>query len=489
MLEKIQTVLQNKCLIASDRVLIVGVSGGHDSLCLLDVLIHLDYNIIIAHFDHCLRSESRAEAQVVRKTAEDMGIPFLLGQKNVVRYAETHRLSVEEASRVARYEFIFQQAERLGVQAVAIGHNADDQVETILMHLLRGSGLSGLRGMPYRSLPNPWSKDIPLIRPLLGVWREEIEAYIESHELHPSIDLSNLDTRYYRNRLRHELIPHLESYNPRLRQLIFRMANVLQGDYDVVENLVDTGWQKCLLESGSEYVAFDLNLIHSQPLGLQRHILRRGINHLRPGLRDVDFNTIARAIGFLDTPPRSGEINLISGLRLLIEDDRLYIIYQEAALPSRNWPQLDRDVELVLNVPDVLKINQGWRLSAELVEDGQVTRRKVITNDDPFQAWADFKCLQLPLLIRTRRPGDRIKPLGMAAGSLKVSDLMVNLKLPRRVRDKWPVVTSGCEIIWVPGMRLAHKCRLTEDTQTAVHLTLAIEGGFDYRKYFNKASE
>jgi tRNA(Ile)-lysidine synthase len=484
MLEKIRTVLQNKCLIASDRVLIVGVSGGPDSLCLLDVLVHLDCNIIIAHFDHCLRSESRAEAQVVRKTAEDMGIPFLLGQKNVVRYAETHRLSVEEASRVARYEFIFQQAERLGVQAVAIGHNADDQVETVLMHLLRGSGLSGLRGMPYRSLPNPWSKDIPIIRPLLDVWREEIETYIESHELHPSIDLSNLDTRYYRNRLRHELIPHLESYNPRLRQLIFRMANVLQGDYDIVENLVDTGWQKCF-----EYVAFDLNLIQSQPLGLQRHILRRGINHLRPGLRDVDFNTIARAIGFLDTPPCSGQIDLISGLRLLIEDDRLYIIYQEAALPSRNWPQLDRDGELVLNVPDVLKLNQGWMLSAELAADGQFARRKAITNDDPFQAWADFKFLQLPLLIRTRRPGDRIKPLGMAAGSLKVSDLMVNLKLPRRVRDKWPVVTSANEIIWVPGMRLAHKCRLTEDTQTAVHLTLAKQGGFDYRNNFTKASE
>ena len=489
MLEKIRTVLQNKCLIASDQVLIVGVSGGPDSLYLLDVLVRLDYNIIIAHFDHCLRSESRTEAQVVRKTAKDMGIPFLLGQKNVVRYAETHRLSVEEASRVARYEFIFQQAERLGVQAVAIGHNADDQVETVLMHLLRGSGLSGLRGMPYRSLPNPWSKDIPLIRPLLDVWREEIEAYIESHELRPSIDLSNLDTRYYRNRLRHELIPHLESYNPRLRKLIVRMANVLQGDYDVVENLVDTGWHKCLLESGAEYVAFDLNLIQSQPLGLQRHILRRGINHLHPGLRDVDFNTIARAIGFLDTPPHSGQIDLISGLRLLIEDDRLYIIYQEASIPSRNWPQLDRDVELVLNVPDVLKLNQGWRLSTVYVADGQVTRRKAIANDDPFQAWVDFKCLKLPLLIRTRRPGDRIQPLGMAAGSLKVSDLMVNLKLPRRIRDKWPVVTSGCEIIWVPGMRLAHKFRLTEDTQTAVHLTLAKQGESDYRKNFTKSSE
>jgi tRNA(Ile)-lysidine synthetase-like protein len=170
---------------------------------------------------------------------------------------------------------------------------------------------------------------------------------------------------------------------------------------------------------------------------------------------------------------------LISGLRLLIEDDRLYIIYQEAALPSRNWPQLDRDVELVLNVPDVLNLNQGWRLSAELAVDGQVTRRKAIPNNDPFQAWVDFKCLQLPLLIRTRRPGDRIQPLGMAAGSLKVSDLMVNLKIPHRVRDKWPVVTSANEIIWVPGMRLAHKCRLTEDTQTAVHLTLAKQGGSD----------
>ncbi|MFC2042855.1 tRNA lysidine(34) synthetase TilS [Chloroflexota bacterium] len=489
MLEKIRTVLQTKCLIASDQVLIVGVSGGPDSLCLLDVLVHLDYNIIVAHFDHCMRSESRAEAQVVRKTAEDMGIPFLLGQKDVVRYAETHRLSLEEASRVARYDFIFHQAERLGVDAVAIGHNADDQVETVLMHLLRGSGLSGLRGMSYRSLPNPWSKDIPLIRPLLDIWREEIEAYIESHELRPSIDFSNLDTQYYRNRLRHELIPHLESYNPRLRHLIFRMADVLQEDYDVVESLVDTGWQKCLLESGSEYVAFDLNLIQNQPLALQRHILRRGINHLRPGLRDVDFNTIARAIGVLDTPPRSGQIDLISGLRLLIEDDRLYIIYHEAALPSHNWPQLDIDVELVLNVPDVLKFNQGWRLSAELTENGQRTRRKAITNNDPFQAWIDFTHLQLPLLVRTRRPGDRIKPLGMDAGSLKLSDLMVNLKLPRRVRNKWPVVTSASEIIWVPGMRLAHKCRLTEDTEAAVHLTLAKEGGIDCRKNFTKASD
>jgi len=479
MLEKIRTVLKNKCLIAPDRVLIVGVSGGPDSLCLLDVLVHLDYNIIITHFDHCLRSESRAEAQVVRKTAEDMGIPFLLGQKNVVRYAETHRLSVEEASRVARYEFMFQQAERLGVQAVAIGHNADDQVETVLMHLLRGSGLSGLRGMPYRSLPNPWSNEIPLIRPFLDVWREEIETYIESHELHPSIDISNLDTRFYRNRLRHELIPYLENYNPRLRQLIFRMVGVLQGEYDIVESLVDTRWEKCLRESGAEYVAFDLNLIQNQPLGLKRHILRRGINHLRPGLRDVDFNTITRAIGFLDTPPRSGQIDLISGLRLLIEDDRLYIKYQESALPSSNWPQLDRDVELLLNVPDVIKLNQGWRVSAELAADGQLNLKKAITNDDPFQAWVDSNCLQLPLLIRTRRPGDRIQPLGMAAGSLKVSDLMVNLKLPHRIRDKWPVVTSGCEIIWVPGMRLAHKYRLTDNTQIAVHFTLTKEGGFD----------
>ena len=245
-LEQFVSVLEEKCLLDPGLPVLAGVSGGPDSLCMLDVLRQLGYRLIVAHLDHSLRPDAAQEAEHLRQLVEGYGLPFVLERGDVQAYAASHRLSIEEAAREVRYRFLFEQAARHQAQAVAVGHTANDQVETVLMHLLRGSGLTGLRGMSYRSLPNPWSQTIPLVRPLLGAWREQILSHLEQNGLQPSLDASNLDTRFYRNRLRHELIPQLENLNPGVRQRLWQMADVLAEDEAVLEMMEQTAWESCI---------------------------------------------------------------------------------------------------------------------------------------------------------------------------------------------------------------------------------------------------
>ena len=171
--------------------MLLGVSGGPDSLCLLDIMRQLRYRLVVAHFDHGLRPESASEREKIEKLAADNHLLFVSQRADVSSYASENHLSIEEAARTLRYRFLFDQAEKAGACAVAVGHTADDQIETVLMHLLRGTGITGLGGMAYRTQPNVWSTMIPLVRPLLGTWREDISLYLWEHQLEPSFDPSN----------------------------------------------------------------------------------------------------------------------------------------------------------------------------------------------------------------------------------------------------------------------------------------------------------
>ena len=171
MLDKIARSLQNEGKLEAKNLILVGISGGPDSLCLLHALHTLGYNLVAAHVNHRLRPEADEEAQMVKQFVGGLGVRFISCKVDVLSYADEHKVSIEEAARTIRYHYLFEQAEDVGASAVLVGHNADDQAETILMHLLRGSGLAGLRGMEYRSVPNPWSEHIPLLRPLLFTWR------------------------------------------------------------------------------------------------------------------------------------------------------------------------------------------------------------------------------------------------------------------------------------------------------------------------------
>ena len=208
---------------------------------------------------------------------------FETESEDIAAYAKENGLSVEEAARKRRYPFLYNVAEKHQAQAVAVGHNADDQAETVLMHLLRGAGLDGLSGMRMRSYNADWNEQIPLVRPLLQTWREEILAYCEEHELEPLIDSSNTDTVYFRNRLRHELLPNLETYNPQIKPQLWRMADTLAGDREIVEQHINAVWDKVLVEDSQDCLTFNRQTFLEKGQGVQRRLLRRALNQLRPG--------------------------------------------------------------------------------------------------------------------------------------------------------------------------------------------------------------
>lgn len=472
MQERVHICLRDECLLNPDKPVIVAVSGGPDSLCLLDILHKFGYLLMVAHFNHGLRPESESDAWAVRREAEKRSLTFILGEDDVATFAADNVLSIEEAARIRRYGFLFAQAVKYDTQAVAVGHTADDQIETVLMHLLRGSGLSGLKGMPARAHPNAWSAGIPLLRPLISVWREEVLAYCWEHDLKPVIDRSNLDTTIYRNRLRHELIPYLESYNPGVKQVLYRTTQVLAGEFDVLKRVVDEAWEIVLREQDPGYVALDPAMLKKQSVGVRRQLLRRAIAVLRPDLRDIDFDSIERGLGFLVQPSKTNQIDLVAGLRLIFEGDILYLATWEADLPSSSWPQItDRDIHR-LAVPGEIQLSEGWRLRASGIKAVENLYSKVLANEDPNQAWVERNSLEDPLIVRIRQPGDRFNPLGMGRHSIKLSEFMINVKMPRRARDTWPLVCAGDEIVWVPGYRLGHQFQITPATHEAIYMRL-----------------
>jgi tRNA(Ile)-lysidine synthase len=474
MLENVIKIMQEKCQLVQDRPLIVGVSGGADSLCVLDLLQRSGYSPIIAYFNHKLRPEADQEAGMIHQMADRRNLPFLSGQAQVRRTAADDKQSIEEAARHARYSFLFDQAKNKDAQAVVVGHSADDQVETILMHFLRGAGTDGLRGMDFRSLPNAWSADIPLVRPLLSTWRSQILEYCQKRGLEPINDPTNQDLTYFRNRLRHELIPYLESYNPSVSQVIWRTAEILRADAQVLDGLLQEVWQACMLESGPGYIALDRGRSSQQPLSIQRNLIRRAIASLRPDLRDINFNAVEVGRSYFQPSMPPAETDLIAGLKLTSEPGRLWISEWEALLPTAEWPQVSEPGS-TLTIPGIVHLAAGWQLAAEQLPSKNIAGGQLQMDADPFQAWLDAENIRGPLQVRPRQPGDRFQPHGMGGHSVKVSDFMINVKLPHRARRAWPLVCSEGQIIWVPGFRIAHPFRVNGTTSRIVRLRLKQE--------------
>lgn len=472
---KIAQILRNTNTISPGDKLLVGVSGGADSICLLHLLFsRLDHPLVVAHLDHQLRPGSALEADKVRMFAEKLGIISILGSQDTRSFARHQALSIEEAARELRYRFLFSTAEREQAKAVLVAHNSDDQVETVLMHLLRGSGLSGLGGMPYCSITQ-WHEEIPLIRPLLGVSRQEIEVYCQENKLATIQDPSNQDTTFFRNRLRHELIPFLEGYNPQIRILINQMAETLREDNAVMSALTDGVLDECMVEAGHQFIALNQEKFLKVALGLQRNLIRRVIAILRPGLRDISFSHVERTLHYIQKPPKSGQVDLVAGLRMQIEEDCFIIADWNADLLRADWPQwTGRAIKLV--VPGVTRLDGNWFVKAEPLPKESRYLEMVMGNPDPFSAFFDIDPLVTPFTIHNRQPGDRMTPLGMDEGSVKIGDLMINAKLPRRARTNWPLILVAGKVVWVPGIRQSSQYAVHDNSETIIKLSFLKKG-------------
>jgi tRNA(Ile)-lysidine synthase len=441
--------------------------------CYLTIDLHqLGWKPVIACFDHGLRPGSNDEVQIVEFAARERGLSFVKGALNIRTFAKKEGLSLEEGGRIARYNFLFEQARLCHAQAVAVAHTADDQAETVLMHFLRGAGLVGLKGMSFHKILPGWDAHLPLVRPLLGTWREEVMNYCRLRGLHPIIDTSNQDTTFFRNRLRHNLLPILREYNPQIKLALWRTAQSLAGDYADLETELKRQLCAILIQGGEGSVRLSFTAVKALSVGMQRGLVRLVTSRLRPGLTDIGFEAVERALTFIHYPTRRKHIDWVGGLQMFVEGDTLIIAEKDAQLIFDTLPQLETH-PYALNIPGRTGLGNGWQLQADIFASGDGKQQiEQIEKIDPFEAALDADKLTHPLLMRTGRPGDRFKPMGMAGHSLKLSDFFINVHLQQRARARWPLFCSGDEIAWIPGYRSAHPFQITYQTRHIIHLNL-----------------
>ncbi|MFN2121045.1 MAG: tRNA lysidine(34) synthetase TilS [Anaerolineales bacterium] len=448
----------------SDAPVLVGVSGGPDSLCLLECLHRLAVPLLVVHFNHGLRPEADKEARAVEAEAHRLSQPFLEGKADVGAEARGRGISIEVAGRDCRYAFFFEQARSHGAQAILVGHTADDQAETVLMHLLRGAGIRGLAGMSYRTILRSFDPAIPVVRPLLDVWREESLAYCESRGLHPQYDASNDSTVFLRNRVRRHLIPVLEEYNPQIRLVLCRMAESIASDREALDDLSRLQLEGIVLRKSTDYVALDVKRLAELSEAGVRQAMRALLEDLAP-TQDITYLQLTRAVEVTQNPGRR-VARLAGGITLSREAGVIYASRGDSSLPLDAWPQLPADRDSIsIEIPGKIPLASGWSFATQPeVEVGQ-TEPGVAWVNDPFRARLDADRLPARLELRIRRRGDRFKPLGLGGHSQKLSDFFINEKMPARARSRWPLMCGGDAVVWIPGFRPAEDFRLKPETR------------------------
>lgn len=450
-------------LVRENELLLVGVSGGPDSVCLLHVLASLrntlGIKLHIAHLNHMLRgAESDGDADYVSALAHKLGIPATIERRGVKAYQKKHRLSAEEAAREVRYAFFSEVARSLGADAVAVGHTADDQIETILMHLVRGTGLAGLRGMqPLSTLRSPDGNSLKIVRPLLETSRAETEAYCAAQGLSPRSDSSNRLPDYLRNRIRSQLIPLLREYNPDIDKALIRMASAADSDLTYIEAEMSRLWG-LVAQAQSEGVAIDRAEFSRLQPALKRHLVRSALQRLLGELRDIESVHIESLLNALDKPAGK-RLSLPKGLAF--HGDYDYGLITSKHLPLSPFPVLEGEHRL--DIPGETELC-GWKVRSRILK-----RRPEESGEGKMKACFDLDVVGRKLIIRARRRGDRFQPLGMESPK-KLQDFMVDAKIPRAWRDNVPLVCSPQHILWVVGWRLDHRARVTASTKRVLCL-------------------
>ncbi|MBI2830641.1 MAG: tRNA lysidine(34) synthetase TilS [Chloroflexi bacterium] len=452
-------------LVAAGWKLLVAVSGGPDSVCLLHILAdlqkELDITLHVAHLDHQLRgAESEADARYVSGLADRLGIPATLERRDVRNYRAKRRLSLEEAAREVRYTFFAEVAESIGADSVAVGHTTDDQVETILMHLVRGTGTRGLRGLQPRSQWRLEGKSITIVRPLLEVTREETAAYCQQRGLTPRVDSSNLSLSLLRNRIRRELVPLLKKYNPQVSQALLRTASIASDDLAFIEEEVGRLWSETAREQENAII-LNREKFGKLHTAAKRHLLRKAIEKLLGNLKDIETRHIDELVDALDKP--AGKvITLPFGLIFSIEYERYLLTTDPAALSP--FPTLEG--EFTLKVPGET-ILPGWRIEAAIVEPAKAKEKG--SKDEAFTAYLDLTKAGDRLTVRGRKSGDRFQPLGMDQ-TKKLSQFMIDARIPHAWRDRIPIIYSPEQIIWVVGWRIDERVKVTNGTEKVLCL-------------------
>ncbi len=449
--EKVLSAINEYNLIEENETILVGVSGGPDSMALLYVLMEirssLNFNLIIAHVNHGVRGEdARADQLFVEEISKNLNIPYYTKNVNMIEYGKERGISSEEAGRELRYGFFREILEDLGGGKIAVAHNMNDQGETLLMRIMRGTGIDGLKGMGFVN------QDI--IRPILGIDRKEIEAYIENNNIRTVLDKTNLMPIYSRNKVRLELIPYIEeNFNPNIINTLWRMSKISSIDSNFLESYSEKRFNIVMKKQEKECIILDMEMFLSEDICIQQRIIRNSILKINGSLQGISENQISNALNVFSMSDTGKEVHMSNNIvakksygDLIIErhkkkEDNKYLY--ELKFPGvNNFENIGYDFNL-----EVISIDKNFEM-----KKNKLTR------------YFDFDKVQGKMAVRNRLNGDKFVPFGMG-GTKKLKDYFIDEKIQKELRDNIPLVVDEGNILWVVGYRTHEKYKVTMDTK------------------------
>jgi tRNA(Ile)-lysidine synthase len=458
-LRKVQQTITRFELLGRGERILIGVSGGADSMALLHTLAEIRHewgiSLRVAYLDHGLRREAAEEKVFVGKAAADLGLPFVAGKADVGALKRERRLPLQEAAREARYDFLIKAARDSQADKIALGHTADDQAESVLMRLLRGSGARGLSGIP------PKRGEI-FIRPLIAVGRKDIESYLRQKNISYRDDVSNRNLHFLRNRIRRELLPELEKYNPQIRRILVQMADHFRLEEEYWRTLVQEKFSTVGHEPGKGTLILDIPGLAGLPIPLRLRLFREGIEKILGHLRGFGFSHFWAIENLWQNPAPNKEIRLPNGIRIFKSYGILKIFIAGEEIPP---------FEYAVPGPGIVEIREtkkGLRFS--ILKKAKVNLPKR-GEDSSRIAFLEFDRLHFPLTIRSFRAGDKFQPLGMEGGK-KVKDFFMDRKIPLTERRKIPLLFGNDKLLWVGGLRIDHRFRVKPTTRQVLKVEI-----------------
>ena len=467
-----QTVTTYGMLKPGDSVL-VGVSGGPDSVALFHLLLtfapRFSLRLGVAHLNHCLRqNDSDKDAEFVASLAGRFDIPFYMHKADVRNYQLKNKLSLEEAARRVRHTFLIKEAEKNRFNKIALGHHFDDNAELVLMNLFRGSGPLGISGIPP-------VRDGKIIRPLIQSNRSEIIAFLDQNGIKYISDASNRDTRFLRNKIRHDLIPLLKtSYNPKISQSLNRLASIISSEEEWIEDLIHPLFEKAAINIQDAQIALSVSILNQIHLAAQRRIIRKAISKIKGNLRRIGLTHIDSAIDLVESGPVYGNVDLPDRIRIRRKGDAL--LFSREKITLRNADATSGRAELFafeyrIEKPESLFIKE---IAAHIkFTEMSIENLPDLCGSGQHTGFFDRDALSFPLVLRNFRQGDRFTPLGMT-GTQKIKKFFIDKKVPRKERIRCPILLCREKIIWVAGYRIDESVKVKPTTKNVLNVELSL---------------
>lgn len=450
LLERVKETIERYAMLEQGERVLVAVSGGVDSVVLLDILCRLaaEYtlDLTIAHLDHGLRGEeAREDARFVAHLARKEKLALIEKKLDVAEFSKEKRIGIEEGARLLRRDFLHAAADEVGAAKIALGHTQNDRGETMLFNLIRGAGPTGLVGIRPVNLS--------VIRPLIEVSREEILSYARSCDLPWREDRTNQDLSFSRNRIRHRILPLLREMNPRVLAALQRTADLLATEELALDDLLAPLWVKVLIVQAEDRIVIQRGRLSQLYKGVQALLLRRGIARLRGDLQGIEKVHIDALLGLVASHRAHGKLDL-PGFVARFQGDELTLEEGEMENP------LSFEVPIALGRTEISSLGISLDLS---IEDRIGSGESQIAEDREVEV-ADADRVQFPLHVRGRRPGDRFAPLGLG-GEKKLKNFYIDERVPFYDRDRVALLCDRQKIIWVVGLRLSDAVRVTSETK------------------------